>query len=98
MVLALGATAIVAAALLWELSLPRLRTLLTGTAATLRSRRARAREYAGLAQPMSYDPGRERRAEQRARALLRSCVNEEGWSMSHDLGFLRVARRPPLGT
>ena len=38
----------------------------------------------------SYDPGRERRAEQRARALLRSCVNEEEWAMYRDLGFLRV--------
>jgi hypothetical protein len=38
-----------------------------------------------------YDPGRERRAEQRARELLRSCVNEEEWSMYRDLGFIRVA-------
>jgi hypothetical protein len=44
------------------------------------------------------DPGRERRAEQRARELLRSCVNEEEWSMYRDLGFIRVwgtqGRRP----
>ena len=39
---------------------------------------------------MPYDPGRERRAEQRARALLRSCVNEEEWAMYRDLGFIRV--------
>jgi hypothetical protein len=38
-----------------------------------------------------YDPGRERRAEQRARELLRSCVNEEEWAMYRDLGFIRVA-------
>src|SRR5215211_1539933 len=38
-----------------------------------------------------YDPGRERRAEQRARELLRSCVNEEEWGMYRDLGFIRVA-------
>jgi len=38
----------------------------------------------------SYDPGRERRAEARARELLRSCVNEEEWEMYRDLGFLRV--------
>ncbi len=38
----------------------------------------------------SYDPGRERRAEQRARELLRSCVDEEDWAMYRDLGFLRV--------
>src|SRR5215212_6526042 len=36
------------------------------------------------------DPGRERRAEQRARELLRSCVNEEEWAMYRELGFLRV--------
>jgi hypothetical protein len=39
---------------------------------------------------LSYDPGRERRAEQRACALLRSCVNDEDWAMYRDLGFLRV--------
>jgi hypothetical protein len=37
-----------------------------------------------------YDPGRERRAEQRARELLRSCVNAEEWAMYRDLGFVRV--------
>jgi hypothetical protein len=37
-----------------------------------------------------YDPGRERRAELRASALLRSCVNDEDWAMYRDLGFLRV--------
>ena len=36
------------------------------------------------------DPGRERRAEQRARELLRSCVNDEEWEMYRDLGFIRV--------
>jgi hypothetical protein len=40
-----------------------------------------------------YDPGRERRAEQRARELLRSCVNEEEWAMYRDLGFIRVNGR-----
>ncbi len=39
------------------------------------------------------DPGRERRAEQRARELLRSCVNEEEWDMYRDLGFIRVNGR-----
>jgi hypothetical protein len=43
--------------------------------------------------PFLYDPGRERRAEQRARELLRSCVNDEEWSMYRDLGFIRVAGR-----
>jgi hypothetical protein len=36
------------------------------------------------------DPGRERRAEQTARELLRSCVGEEEWGMYRDLGFIRV--------
>jgi hypothetical protein len=40
--------------------------------------------------PVGYDPGRERRAEQRARSLLRSCVGEHEWAMYRDLGFLRV--------
>jgi hypothetical protein len=40
-----------------------------------------------------YDPGRERRAEQRARELLRSCVDAEDWAMYRDLGFIRVAGR-----
>jgi hypothetical protein len=40
-----------------------------------------------------YDPGRERRAEQRARELLRSCVNDEEWGMYRDLGFIRVGGR-----
>jgi hypothetical protein len=39
------------------------------------------------------DPGRERRAEQRARELLRSCVNDEEWTMYRDLGFIRVPGR-----
>ena len=45
-----------------------------------------------------YDPGRERRAEQRARELLHSCVNEEEWAMYRDLGFLRVWGEPAGGT
>jgi hypothetical protein len=51
-------------------------------------RAARSRD--GLDLPL-YDPGRERRAEQRARELLRSCVNAEEWAMYRDLGFIRVA-------
>jgi len=46
---------------------------------------------------MPYDPGRERRAEQRARTLLRSCVNDEEWGMYRDLGFLRVWGSQPGG-
>lgn len=57
--------------------------------------RARRRRTAGTA-PEPLDPGRERRAEQRARELLRSCVNEREWAMYRDLGFIRVdGRRLP---
>jgi hypothetical protein len=79
----LGTAAIVLLVLLWELSRPRL----TGALALWRVRSA-ARKRA--AAEMGYDPGRERRAEQRARVLLRSCIEEEDWAMYRDLGFLRV--------
>ena len=55
-------------------------------AARHRERMGRSRVSAGGL----YDPGRERRAEQRARELLRSCVNDEEWAMYRDLGFIRV--------
>jgi hypothetical protein len=81
--LALGAAALVLLALLWELTRPSL----GGMLARWRSRwTLRARGVA----PAGYDPGRERRAEQRARVLLRSCVQERDWEMYRDLGFLRV--------
>src|SRR4051794_34422217 len=79
MAVALSATAIVVIALLWEVMQPRAEEWID-------RRRARRR----LALTPGYDPGRERRAEQRARALLRSCVNGEEWAMYRDLGFLRV--------
>jgi hypothetical protein len=41
------------------------------------------------------DPGVERRAELRARALLRSIVNPEEWEMYRDLGFIRVIGQGP---
>jgi hypothetical protein len=85
MLLALAATAVAAVALLWELGRPRLRELRTA----LLARYERWRR-AGIDPQAGYDPGRELRAEQRARALLRSCVNEEQWAMYRDLGFLRV--------
>ena len=50
-----------------------------------------------LAPEIGYDPGRERRAEQRARQLLRSCVNDEEWGMYRDLGFIRVDGRKRAG-
>jgi len=85
MLLPLGAAAIVTAVLVWELARPRLRGSLRRLLHTLAARRARR-----AASQLSYDPGRELRAEQRARELLRSCVNEEEWAMYRDLGFLRV--------
>jgi len=42
-----------------------------------------------------FDPGVERRAELKARALLRSIVNPEEWEMYRDLGFIRVVGRGP---
>src|ERR1700758_5738314 len=79
MLLALVATALVAIALLSEELLPRIEEMWS-----------RHRPHRQRTPVWSYAPGRERRAEQRARALLRSCVNEEEWSMYRDLGFLRV--------
>jgi hypothetical protein len=82
--LALLALAVFATAL----SLP----LIARTAATSSrrwhalTRQRRARRHTVHA----HDPGRERRAEQRARELLRSCVNDEEWAMYRDLGFIRV--------
>ncbi len=58
-----------------------------------RRQRAASRAAVGGLDLELYDPGRERRAEQRARELLRSCVNEEEWAMYRDLGFIRVAGR-----
>lgn len=79
MLLALTATALVVVALLWEVAAPRLGEAL----ARHRARRQRA-------DAPDYDPGRERRAEARARQLLQSCVNEEEWAMYRDLGLIRV--------
>jgi hypothetical protein len=79
---ALCATAIVVIALLWEVMLPYLER---------RRERHRARRAArATGEVAAYDPGRERRAEQRARELLKSCVNEEEWEMYRDLGLIRV--------
>src|SRR5215212_4467297 len=79
MVLALSVTAIVIVVLLWEVAIPHIERW-------NERRRARRRIVTGI----GMDPGRERRAEQRARQLLQSCVNEEEWSMYRDLGFIRV--------
>ena len=81
MVVAFAAAALVLLALAADLASPRFRRW-----------RAEARRNAQAPgeEVVVQDPGRERRAEQKARALLRSCVNEEDWDMYHDLGFIRV--------
>jgi hypothetical protein len=81
--LAMGTAAVVLLALLWELTRPRLSLALAHRRAGFAARRRRIGES-------GYDPGRERRAEQRARALLRSCIEEQDWELYRDLGFLRV--------
>ena len=90
MLLMLLALTVVAVALL----LPTLMRVAGVRAEAMRARRA-ARRLAGPTE--LADPGRERRAEQRARELLRSCVNEEEWAMYRDLGFIRVNGRLPEG-
>ena len=79
MVLALSVTAIVIVVLLWEVAIPHIERW---------NERRKARR--AIVPGTDMDPGRERRAEQRARALLRSCVNDEEWAMYRDLGFIRV--------
>ncbi len=82
MALPLGTATVLLLVLFFELARPTIRRALTRARVAWRARRAHAHE--------SYDPGRERRAEQRARALLRSCVDEEDWAIYDELGFLRV--------
>jgi hypothetical protein len=90
MLLAAIAIGVVIVALLWDLVLP-----------TLKESLERYRARRAIIPGTSYDPGRERRAEQRARQLLKSCVNDEEWAMYRDLGFIRVwgamARAPRRG-
>lgn len=86
MALALAATAIVALVCFFELGARRLSAVRAGLSAV----HGRRRDHLRRASVSDYDPGRERRAEQRARALLESCVNDEEWAMYRDLGFLRV--------
>jgi len=77
---ALGIAGVLFLVLAFEAARPTLR----GTWARARARRA------GPAAP-DFDPGRERRAEQRARELLRTCVSEREWEMYRDLGLISVA-------
>jgi hypothetical protein len=85
LLLALLALALVALVL----ALPTLAGLWSRTE-EMRAERKRSRRRVRFE---SHDPGRERRAEQRARELLRSCVNDEEWAMYRDLGFIRVGGR-----
>ena len=55
-----------------------------------RALRRRGRRARSASQRRPYDPGRERRAELRARELLRSVVGEEHYAMYRELGFIRV--------
>ncbi len=80
---ALGTAAVVMIVLLWELARPGVMAFARRELARHGARRRRAAEQ-------SYDPGRELRAEQRARGLLRSCVDDGDWALYRDLGFLRV--------
>jgi hypothetical protein len=84
--LALGTAAVVLVVLLWELARSRVLHALVRVRAYVEAHRARTH----AASEIGYDPGRERRAEQRARELLRSCVEQRDWAMYRDLGFLRV--------
>ncbi len=84
MALALGTGAVVLVVLVWELAAPDARAHADPRTPCL------AICAGGQLARSGYDPGRERRAEQRARALLRSCVDEHDWAMYRDLGFLRV--------
>jgi hypothetical protein len=93
MLFGLATAAIVLVVLVCELIGPTLRTGLARFASQVRERILLAQERGWGGEP-SYDPGRERRAELRAGALLRSCVNEEEWAMYRDLGFLRVWGSP----
>src|SRR3954452_22357752 len=92
MLLALLALALFATVL----SLP---LMARSAATTTRRWRRLTKQRSSGAAVHAHDPGRERRAEQRARELLRSCVNEEEWSMYRDLGFIRVEgkRTTPTG-
>ena len=60
-----------------------------GPSATGAIRRRLARRPAEPATP-AYDPGRERRAESRARELLRSVVSRDDYAMYSELGFIAV--------
>ena len=72
----------------FALSLPLIARSAIRTTRALNARRTRRRGARDFL--FAHDPGRDRRAEARARELLRSCVNDEEWAMYRDLGFIRV--------
>src|SRR4051794_34741028 len=86
MLLALLALALFAAVL----SLP---LIVRGATTTTRRWRSLTRRRAATVAGGAHDPGRERRAGQRARQPLRPGVNDEEWGMYRDLGFIRVEGR-----
>ena len=88
--LAFVVVALVAAALATSVVFSRLQ------AAHAARRRAEHRERRQRRRVQRLDPGTERRAERRARALLRSIVNRDEWEMYRDLGFIRVIGRNSL--
>jgi hypothetical protein len=79
--LAFSIMALMALALVSYLAAEKLTELVRRRRAAPRPERRRAERI---------DPGSERRAERRARALLKSIVNPEEWEMYRDLGFIRV--------
>ena len=89
--LAFVVVALVAAALASSIAFSRLQALHTRRRLAGHTARRRA---PGRSQRI--DPGTERRAERRARALLRSIVNRDEWEMYRDLGFIRVIGRNSL--
>ena len=68
-----------------------------GPALADRLERLRRRRAADPPPPV-YDPGRERRAEVRARELLRSVVSAPEYSMYAELGFIAVNGSPTRTT
>ncbi len=85
MVLAFVVVGLVAACLAADMLAPLVRDLWRGW------RERRSRRQVTLEIPdLPVDPGRERRAEQTARELLRTCVGEDEWAMYRELGFIRV--------
>jgi hypothetical protein len=88
--LAFVVVALVAAALATSVGFSRLQ------AAHAARCRAEHRDGRQRRRMQRIDPGTERRAERRARALLRSIVNRDEWEMYRDLGFIRLIGRNSL--